>query len=413
MKNEHSHRASLRTASIAGFLLLTLGGGVRAAIEPPDSLDGKKQSLKKVHWQVMNLLAETYAATDWSLVTDHLLSFPDDAGNPNIMVIPLSLGNVFLNRYEATGSAADYEQALDHFESVAKKYPLWGKRWLTPGIAHYLVVSVNRMRTNCDEFVELPQLPRKRVAVLWRKVKALLKAELEYRLTVELPYAPYDSCFTGDSKGEENAWEATLFAAAANFLPDDPQAASWDEKARQLAYNAITRPSDLPDKSGIKTCTVEQDLTLANHGFGPNPYYSGATLFLLAQGALTYRLTGRPIPEEFTHNVPEFYAKYKSYLSPDLDWILPADPEGDGTLFPLAIDSELEKEIVIRKSMQGYLWKPTKPVAVMGTGGDLWEAVQNSKIVLYYLMGSYLWRFPDPAQCLEVRFKMPEDGEVQ
>jgi hypothetical protein len=49
----------------------------------------------------------------------------------------------------------------------------------------------------------------------------------------------------------------------------------------------------------------------------------------------------------------------------------------------------------------------------MSTGSELWEAIQNSKVVLYYLMSSYLWRFPPQSPCFDVRFKMPADGEVQ
>jgi hypothetical protein len=411
MKNKLSLR-TLFTASIVAVLFLSHVGVAGAAIEPPD-LEHKKGVLKKLEWKVMNILLDTYGATDWSQVTDNLTSFPDDAGNPNVMVIPLSLGNVFLNRYEATGDLADYERAVQHFEWVTKKYDGWGKRWLTPGVVHYLVVSVHRLREVCDVSLELPRVSRKRIGVLWKKVLRLLKAEADFRLIVDLPYAPYDSCFTGDSKAEENAWEATLFAAAANFLPDDAQAPAWDGKARQLAYDSITRPSDLPDKFGVKTCTVEEDLTLANHGLSPNPYYAGATLFLLTQGALTYRLTGRSIPEEFTHNLQEFYEKYTSYVSGDLSWLVPADPEGDATLFPLSFDPKLENEAVKLKAIRGFLWKPTKPVPVMSTGSELWEAIQNSKVVLYYLMGSYLWRFPPQSPCFDVRFEMPAEGEVQ
>ncbi len=415
MKNRHAHHASLLAASIVGILLATHAGGATAAIEPP-GLGDKKAGLKKVERKIMNVLIETYADTDWSRVIDHMTSHPEDGGNPNTMVIPLSLGNVFLNRYEKAKSASDYERALQNFEWVAEKYDLWKSRWLTPAVVQYLVVSVDRIRKACHESVNLPEpwTPRhKRVNVLWKKVKSILKREADYRLTVELPYAPYESCFTGDTKAEENAWESALFAGAANFLPDDPQASAWDGRARQLAYNSITRPSDPPDSAGIKTCTVAEDLTLSNHGLTPNPYYAGATLFLLTQGALPYRLAGRPVPEEFTHNVAGLVEKYTSYLGSDLSWNVPSDPEGDGALFPLVFDSRLEKEAVLRKGLQGYLWKPTPPVPVMGTGSDLWEAIQNSKVVLYYLMGSYLWHFPSHAECFDVRYTMPEDGEVQ
>lgn len=403
MKNKHSHRASSIAFSFAGLLLL-FQSVARAAVEPPGLID-KTADLRQAELKVMDVLVDTYSDTDWSAVADHIRSFPDDGGNPNVMVIPLSLGNVFLNRYEKRKNASDFELALLHFESVAKQYPAWKARWLTPGVVQYLVVSVHRLRNQCEPFDPLPQSGwHKRVEKLWKIVKKILKEEVEFRLTIDLPHLPYESCFTGDTKAEENAWEAALFAAAANFLPDEPQAEVWEKKARQLAYNAITRPSDPPDMEGVKTCTVQEDLVLSNHGYAPNPYYAGATLSLLAQAALTYRLTGHPIPEEFLHNVPELAAKYSSYLGVDLSWSVSSDPEGDGSLFPLVFDQDLEKKAAGKKSSAGYLWKPTRKTLVMGTGSDLWEAIQNSKVVLYYLMTSYLWHFP-PSGCYEMRLK--------
>jgi len=303
--------------------------------------------------------------------------------------------------------------ALQYFEAAAADYPFWKNGWLTPAVVEYLVISVNRMHKRCDNHWDLPVAQRKRAAVLWKSVRRILKEEADFRLTLDLPWAPLDSCFTGDTKAEENAWEAALFAVATNFLPDEPHANAWDRKARQLAYDAITRPSDPPDESGIKTCTVSEDFTLSNHGLEPNPYYTGATLFLMTQGALAYKLADRPIPEEFTHNVPELAAQYRSYVDDDLSWRVPSDPEGDGTIFPLVLDSELEKAIVLKKSFQGYLWKPTAPVAVMGTGSDLWEAIQNSKVVFYYLVGSYLWHAPLKSPCSGIRYTMPVFGGVR
>jgi hypothetical protein len=412
MKNKTSLRAPGLKASTVGVFLLLLAGSLGAAIEPPE-VSGRKEPLQKVERKVMQVLVDTYGATDWSQVTDHFESYPDDAGNADVMVIPLSLGNAYLNRYEATGNGGDYEQALDYFEWVADKHKLWEKRRLTPEVVHYLAISVDRIRKTCDDYTPLPRVPRERVTVLWRKVLRILKLEAEFRLSFDLPYVSFMSCFTVGTNGEENVKEATLFAAAANFLPEDVQAAAWDEKARVLAHNVITRPSDPPEKSGTKTCTVDTDLTLSNDGLTPNPYHAAATLFRLTQGALTYRLTDRPIPEEFTHNIQKFYAKYTSYLSGDLSWLVSSDPEGDGTLFPLWFDSGLEREAVKQKAIRGYLWKRTPPVPVMGTGSDLWEAIQNAKVVLYYLMSSYLWHFSPDSRCSEVRSTMPTVGEVQ
>jgi hypothetical protein len=228
----------------------------------------------------------------------------------------------------------------------------------------------------------------------------ITEQEADARLGADLPYKnsagvggpdPYDSSSTGDSKAEENAWEAALLAAGANFLPDHPHAADWDRRARQLAYDAITTSGDPPDSAGIKTTTVPADFALANHGKFPNPYYMAATLTLLCQGALSYRLTGHEVPAEFAHHVPELYARYLDFIDADFQWTVPADPTGDATLFPLPFDPAFEDAVVSAKEESGDLWVPTEPAPEVGFGADLWQACQNAKVVLYHLMGSYLW----------------------
>ena len=116
-----------------------------------------------------------------------------------------------------------------------------------------------------------------------------------------------------------------------------------------------------------------------------------ATLFLMSQGALSYTMAGREIPEEFRHNVPQLYAKYLTYVDSSFQWTVPSDPGGDATLFPFAFDAEFETAIVAVKTERGDLWRPAAPVAAVGLGADLWEACQNAKVVLYHLMGSYFW----------------------
>ena len=201
---------------------------------------------------------------------------------------------------------ADFERSLGWFEWVAGSHWLWGRRWLTAPVVSYLDISLLRLRAECA-----PAGYADRLEAVWSRALAITAEEAEGRLTAGLPYAPYDSSATGDSKAEEDAWEAGLLAAAANLLPEHPHAAAWDGKARELAYDAITRPSDPAYQDGLKTSTIGEDFTLSNHGFFPNPTYAAAAIELLLQGALTYRLSGRDIPPEFSHNMSDFYDAYQ------------------------------------------------------------------------------------------------------
>jgi hypothetical protein len=337
MKNKLSLRALLFTASITGVLLLARVGAIDAAESAIP--EGNPPQRPQVVWNAPDILIETYGTTDWSQVTSSLLSNPDDAGNAKVFLIPLALGNAFLNRFAIWKDESDSERALQYFESAAEGHRLWEKRLLTPMIAHVLIVSVNRMHKVCDDHWDLPAVQRKRASVLWKNVKAIVKAEADYRLSGD----------PGDGSGPANAWDAALFADAASFLPDDPQATAWEQRSRQLLYTSLDR---------------------------------GTTV-----------VTFRPVIDELSREADS-----------DLDdpgWNLPAD------------HSEVVKETRIRRAFRGYSWKPIRPVPVMTTGSDLVEAVANSKNLLDYVLDNYLSRIPSNTSCSEVRYSMPEVGEVQ
>jgi hypothetical protein len=51
--------------------------------------------------------------------------------------------------------------------------------------------------------------------------------------------------------------------------------------------------------------------------------------------------------------------------------------------------------VVAAKARAGYLWRSGGPVARVGTGGDLFEAIEDAKTVEQYLIGSYFWHWED------------------
>ena len=272
-------RRSLQSAflSILGLCLDLRTCGAQLALAASDG-----SSLRALQLEIMDVFAQNYGATDWSLIGKWIVANPGEAVNPNIVFIPVSLGNVYWSRYEASGMETDLYRALDSWEWVAENHGLWGKRWLAAPLLSYLDLSLWRARARSG----ITDVVGGRIEAIWQKAMHLTRVEAELRLADHFPYRPYDSSLTGDSKAEENAWEAALLAVAANFMPDHSSAKSWNEKARQLAYDAITRPSDPPDAAGVKVTTVTEDFELANHGFFPNPTYTAATLLLLSQGPL-------------------------------------------------------------------------------------------------------------------------------
>jgi hypothetical protein len=340
----------------------------------------------------VDVLGRIYGEADWSAVERSLREHPGDPGNPNVVLITISLSNVELNRFERNHDITDWIHAAARLEWVVRNYDLWGNRWLTAPILTYLDVTAFRL---VREPFGAPELVPVADGV-WNAVMQLTREEANARLIERLPYLPYDSAETGDSKAEEDAWEAGLLAAAANFLAEDPSAAAWESKARELAYDAITSPEDSPYPHAPKVVTVPEDFQLANHGFFPNPTYMAATLVLLRMGALTYRLTGRTVPPEFEHNTDRLYAAYSRLVRDDLTWSVRADPEGDATLFPLDMDPTLEDRVARAKEARGDLWVEVADGASMDEGEELWRAVLNAKVVMFYLVGSYLWHVPEP-----------------
>lgn len=357
MKNKLFLRSLLCTASITGVLLLARVGAIDAAESAIP--EGNPPQRPQVVWNAPDILIETYGTTDWSQVTSSLLSNPDDAGNAKVFLIPLALGNAYLNRYGIWKDESDSERALQYFESATEGHRLWEKRLLTSMIAHVLVVSVNRMHKLCDDHWDLPAVQRKRASVLWKNVKAIVKAEADYRLSGD----------PSGGSGPANVWEAALFADATSFLPDDPQATAWEQRSRQLLYTSL----DLQDSDAL---FVPRQITL------PDRIAGGTTV-----------VTFRPVIDELSREADS-----------DLDdprWNLPAD------------HSEVVKETRIRRAFRGYSWKPGRPVPVMTTGSDLVDAVENSKNLLDYVLDNYLSRIPSNTSCSEVRYSMPEVGEVQ
>ena len=77
-------------------------------------------------------------------------------------------------------------------------------------------------------------------------IKALLKAECNYELERDIPTG-----YAGDTKAEENGWEADVLAAALGLFPDDEMAPRWFERLREFAINSYSHVNDANDNTVI------------------------------------------------------------------------------------------------------------------------------------------------------------------
>ena len=64
-------------------------------------------------------------------------------------------------------------------------------------------------------------------------IKALLKAECNYELNRSIPTG-----YAGDTKAEENGWEADVLAATLGLFPNDELAPKWFARLREFAINS-------------------------------------------------------------------------------------------------------------------------------------------------------------------------------
>jgi hypothetical protein len=123
----------------------------------------------------------------------------------------------------------------------------------------------------------------------------------------------------GDTKAEENAWNASLLGFAAAMMPDAPEASDWRAKAAQLAVAAFATQADdssptvvngVPLKSWVRGFNAYPDGTVENHG-RIHPDYA-SNIQLLWTAADFDRLARQRVPEAMFHNAGLVYSAFST-----------------------------------------------------------------------------------------------------
>ena len=138
--------------------------------------------------------------------------------------------------------------------------------------------------------------------VLGHEADALLKRNIHY-------YKP------GNTGAEDGTWNAPVLAFAANKLPDDPRAASWDMGGKKWAIASVAMPGDSKDNTTlvdghplaywVSGWNINADCTLENHGFvhpGYNLEYGR-----LSAAEMAYKTFGNPIPQAFSFRAQQIW----------------------------------------------------------------------------------------------------------
>lgn len=128
-------------------------------------------------------------------------------------------------------------------------------------------------------------------------VEAMLVSECAYELDREVPTG-----YIGDTKSEENGWEADVLAAALGLFPDHELAPQWFDKLREFAVNSYSHPSDAQNRTVIdpeydsktisdlyRGANLYPDYTLQNHNFF-HTSYQNVVMQELGEAALALKL---------------------------------------------------------------------------------------------------------------------------
>ena len=128
-------------------------------------------------------------------------------------------------------------------------------------------------------------------------VYQLLKAECNYELERTIPTG-----YAGDTKAEENGWEADVLAATLGLFPSDELAPRWFQRLREFAINSYSQKDDAHDPTVIdpdydqatvaslyRGQNLYDDYTLQNHNYF-HTSYQNVVIQELGEAALALKL---------------------------------------------------------------------------------------------------------------------------
>ncbi|MGN9809315.1 golvesin C-terminal-like domain-containing protein [Micromonospora sp. BQ11] len=169
-------------------------------------------------------------------------------------------------------------------------------------------------------------------------VRAMVISEADRFIGYRVPYyrdAAGTVVTAGDSKAEENAWNAMLLNLAVVMLPSHGHRHAWLYKLTELQLSAFARPQDTTSttryngraiKDWLYGSNANADATVTNHGF-VHPDYM-ATIDQNTGGALMWSLAGQAVPVSARYGVDRVYDAFV-----DLTFTSPPYASPGGTMY--------------------------------------------------------------------------------
>lgn len=242
--------------------------------------------------------------------------------------------------YDATVTGVSLQEAKDKTISLASSVAydhkinntrkVWGGDWQAAHWAYYTGYTAWLL---WDEFSAKDR----------SHVVQMMIAEADRFLSTAPLYYKDSSgkvLFVGDSKIEEDAWNAELLYLAAVMLPNHPHSNKWLQKAVEYMIAATSLPSDLhnariihgrPISSWVKGYNLEEPGFVINHGI-IHPQYNA--LASMINAPIVFSLAGKVTPEAACFNLDKIYYsvtahKFSSppYKTPGGTMYQPGSPE--------------------------------------------------------------------------------------
>lgn len=165
-------------------------------------------------------------------------------------------------------------------------------------------------------------------------IKALLVAECNYELERGIPTG-----YNGDTKAEENGWEADVLAATLGLFPDHELAPKWFARLREFAINSYSHADDANDNTVIDPdyddVTVAQlfkgknlydDYTLQNHNLF-HTSYQNVVMQELGEAALALKLFQQSLHGKEQWKTNALMHNNEEVMNEVLNWLALADGE--------------------------------------------------------------------------------------
>lgn len=156
--------------------------------------------------------------------------------------------------------------------------------------------------------------------LLWEDLPVELQSSLsevvQYEANRLIEYkVPYWNGMGGNTKAEENAWNATILFTAVAMMPKHPNSKLWKNKCSELMVSSYAKKSDLNNdifidgkkvKAWLNGFNANEDGSVDNHNHVGHPSYT-ARIQVILESFCVQPLSGQLVPEAADFNVQSTY----------------------------------------------------------------------------------------------------------